>query len=298
MSVRPDRGRRLLNPSGGSYQNINITGSSTAHLGDNYFLSPELPEQSIETWMGLPGTSNSYETALNKHKSGTGTWFTESEQFKNWQKDPMSLVWLHGPAGCGKTVLAARVIESLTELRDTHSDVVVAYHFFSFRERSTLHASSMLRALLVEMIRQANVSKVEAERLRSKLNGKVPSLQDLIECLQSAINDRKTFYFVIDAMDECGDLDANRDEVIDTISTILQWLTTHIHTLIISRNHLDISTTMKALNATVISMEAEKVKSDIAMFIRGRMATDHMLRRWNPYSAQIEDKLVAGSGGM
>lgn len=44
--------------------------------------------------------------AIKLRQPGTGVWFTEGAQFKQWLELANSKLWLYGIPGAGKTVLA------------------------------------------------------------------------------------------------------------------------------------------------------------------------------------------------
>lgn len=46
-----------------------------------------------------------HQQAKQKRVGKTGQWFLGSDQFQSWLLEPNSFLWLHGIAGCGKTVL-------------------------------------------------------------------------------------------------------------------------------------------------------------------------------------------------
>jgi hypothetical protein len=77
---------------------------------------------SIDKWLAAPDPSLNHRKACDLQQSGTGQWFLQGEQFKQWEKKPKSFLWLHGIrmfalssvivmflisdiAGCGKSIL-------------------------------------------------------------------------------------------------------------------------------------------------------------------------------------------------
>lgn len=42
---------------------------------------------------------------------GTGLWFVMGDRFKQWLSKANSILWLHGFAGCGKSVLPSTAIQ-------------------------------------------------------------------------------------------------------------------------------------------------------------------------------------------
>ena len=69
-------------------------------------LSWTLTEESIVTsaerhekilqWLNAPDPSRNYNTAREKHREGTGSWFLAGNEFKNWKNSQGSLLWVEG----------------------------------------------------------------------------------------------------------------------------------------------------------------------------------------------------------
>ena len=60
-------------------------------------------------WLSSVDPSKNYNSVRENHVLSTGDWLVEeSSDFRNWEKAPNSLLWLHGP---GKTPLRANHLE-------------------------------------------------------------------------------------------------------------------------------------------------------------------------------------------
>lgn len=95
--------------SGNTYH---ITASDNAFVNvGNSFSGDGKPVDQLDFL--LPGwQSNStlglhwdHDEARRKKVDKTGAWFLETEDFQSWLLLPNTFMWLHGTAGCGKTVL-------------------------------------------------------------------------------------------------------------------------------------------------------------------------------------------------
>lgn len=78
----------------------------------------------------VPNPSSNLNSAQSKRQQDIGLWFLESLIFLNWKSVDHSLLWLHGKAGSGKTILSSTVICSL--LDEDGNDKMIAYFFFDF----------------------------------------------------------------------------------------------------------------------------------------------------------------------
>jgi hypothetical protein len=52
--------------------------------------------RTVHKWLKAPDPSSNHNNACKKRQPTTGTWFTESDDFKKWMDDLNSFLWLHG----------------------------------------------------------------------------------------------------------------------------------------------------------------------------------------------------------
>lgn len=60
----------------------------------------------ILRWLSVIPYQQHQSQAYSEVQQGTGTWFLQDVVYKSWKQTPeSSLLWLHGPPGCGKSKL-------------------------------------------------------------------------------------------------------------------------------------------------------------------------------------------------
>lgn len=91
--------------------------SHTMLRGQNATRDQEEREKILE-WLSITYSVSNYEAARRKHVARTGNWFLKSIAFKSWKTDPDSFLWIHGIAGCGKTILRYVRYESCAKLKN------------------------------------------------------------------------------------------------------------------------------------------------------------------------------------
>ncbi|KAH0349938.1 purine and uridine phosphorylase, partial [Aureobasidium melanogenum] len=106
-------------------------------------------QKKIRDWLSAPDHSTNYTNALEKRHEGTGLWFIRSEAFKTWKNQPNSFLWLHGIAGCGKTILSSTIINHLQS--DVEPDRPLLYFYFDFNESNKQNLENMLRSLTSQL---------------------------------------------------------------------------------------------------------------------------------------------------
>jgi hypothetical protein len=50
----------------------------------------------IGTWLNAPDPSLTHRRLLDEHYEGTGRWFLESHELKQWKDLPSSVLWVKG----------------------------------------------------------------------------------------------------------------------------------------------------------------------------------------------------------
>ncbi|KAI1055577.1 hypothetical protein LB505_010833 [Fusarium chuoi] len=67
----------------------------------------------IERWLKPPRSSTNVAKAKKRRHDGTGQWFIQSPAFTEFKAGSRKHLWLHGLAGCGKTVLSSQILDDL-----------------------------------------------------------------------------------------------------------------------------------------------------------------------------------------
>jgi hypothetical protein len=67
----------------------------------------------ILSFFGTVDPQTYQKAGLELLHPGTGLWFTDDEEFRSWCDTPNAKLWITGIPGASKTILMARVIETL-----------------------------------------------------------------------------------------------------------------------------------------------------------------------------------------
>ena len=179
----------------------------------------------------------------NERQKDTCDWVFDLPAYQQWHvADKSALLWIHGNAGCGKTMLMTAVIERLQKLVHEHHGVIT-YSFCrqSSNTNTSSAASSVKRDLLYSLYNQfkdgpnlaqansilaSNVTKQsQAGRSYSGFTNKAGPRSDtnvLSGLKESFLLLAKLLdgpvYLVIDAPDECSDFDDDLKEAISAWS--------------------------------------------------------------------------------
>ena len=128
-----------------------------------------------------------------------------------------------------------------------------------------------------------------------------PALNSLVDAFRATIADLEYVYLVIDALDECSDLNEERQTLLDMLEQIHSWPESNLHLLVTSRQKNDIDGTFRPLvrskSAVEINLEVYKdsVNHDIDTFIEKKLAAPKF-QNWN--KAKIKARLIDKADGM
>ncbi|KAI4122405.1 MAG: hypothetical protein LQ341_007311, partial [Variospora aurantia] len=140
---------------------------------------------------------------IKRRQGGTGQWFPDAPEVARWLKEPGTTLFCPGIPGAGKTMIAAIAIDHLLKLAQSSSRGV-AYVYCNYKAQEEQDASSLLAAILKQLV-QGRLSTVEhIERLHQKhaSKGTKLSLDEIYKTLRDVLAHYPTVHVVIDALDE------------------------------------------------------------------------------------------------
>ncbi|SLM37407.1 P-loop containing nucleoside triphosphate hydrolase [Lasallia pustulata] len=186
--------------------------ASDMHADVQSTKSITLEREKIDWWLsaGGPDPSTNQIRASRSRQADTGLWFLQSETFTYW-KASGALFWLHGKAGCGKTVLSSAIINAVLQEPQSKSEIAVAYFYFDFNDVAKQKSDKMIRSLITQLSRQSKkkLNKLEAlfsfydngerqpdvEKLLIVLKEVVEGFDETI-CIQSSLVDADILTYV------------------------------------------------------------------------------------------------------
>ena len=255
---------------------------------------------SIRRWLAPPDPSTNHNRACRSREGTTGSWFIESEAFARW-KETDALLWLHGKAGCGKTVLSSTIIAETIRECSNRSGAAVAYFYFDFNDSEKENPDKMIGSILIQLYRESSKTMDLLESLYSSCNGgqRQPDTDTLLMSLKEVIESFEETYLILDALDECS----AREQLFESIKTIKEWGTSHLHMLLTSRQVEDIEEFLEPFmdSRDMIPIQSDLVDNDISSYIHERLQKDKGLKRWQNkprLQEEIKKKLTEKADGM
>ncbi|KAI1279464.1 hypothetical protein F5Y07DRAFT_43858 [Xylaria sp. FL0933] len=187
-----------------SSQIYDMQQSSKAEKASQHATIHLLEMNSIISKLDPPHVDGDQDTTLNSCHSKSGEWLFQNPAYLRWAGSealPYSVLFIHGMPGAGKTLLASRIISHLRPL----AGAACLFFYFKQSENTKRSMGNMLRALLVQLIRQDNSIVPDLYRKCSLVSNtearQLPTLQNwLMEVLES----QTTCSIVLDGLDECN----------------------------------------------------------------------------------------------
>ncbi len=214
------------------------------------------------------------------------------------------------------TSFSSTTIEDIIRARDEMKNIAVAYYYFDFGNELQATLEAMLRSLLSQLLVQAHdipdhlrslaeghfsTTRYGTRRGQKSTTGprplgvSQPSISELVGAFQGAIEEFDATYVVIDALDECVELDM----ILDFMETVGSWKSDSLHLLVTSQRRKEIEDVLTPIVTSQLPIEGALIHEDIVSFIQSTLGSDRKLRKW---SRQIKDEiqtaLVEGSQGM
>ncbi|KAI9783618.1 MAG: hypothetical protein M1816_001209 [Peltula sp. TS41687] len=261
----------------------------------NTEFSPNMQREEALQWLETVTPSSNHNAACKKHEPGTGEWFLRSPKFDNWKDAHNSILWLYGIPGCGKTVLNSTIVEHMKRFCEAEPSKILAYFYFDFNDREK-NVVNMLRSVIAQISRKAGLlPKAVQTLLEYKEKAEQPNKQILFQTLLSVLREGKTYYIILDALDECSE----RENLLETLSEWAKQGLENVHILFTSRQGKDINEVLESIVTENVPIQNTKVDGDIRLHVRRCLDEDRELRkRPDSIKNEIETSLVEGAHGM
>jgi Cdc6-like AAA superfamily ATPase len=252
----------------------------------------------IFEWLSPPDPSTNHTKALETRHLGTGLWFIHGDVFKEWKRRPSSFLWLHGMAGCGKTVLTSTIIARLEQ--DMTDEEVLLYFYFDFMDTDKQSLNSMLRSLVKQLSKERpHTSRFLYHLWASHDQGsRRPSTKSLQSALQSMLSGISNVSIVLDALDES----TTSNDLLAWLKTLVRSKTNNCRLLVTSRWEQDIELALQSWTSVEerITMQQNEVEDDLAAYINDRVRHGGELESWHrmpEVQKEIELNLLERANG-
>ncbi|KAF3895691.1 Ankyrin repeat domain-containing protein 52 [Trichophyton interdigitale] len=161
-------------------------------------------QKRVDEWLDAPETEQQYETHLSACLDGTCNWITAELAYKTWESDyfpgeTAKFLWICGPAGSGKSVLCAKIIQRFTE-KSSHP---LAYFFSTGHVQAGGHPDGAVRSWISQATRhdERNLELVQQAMDHAEA-GRRASQAEVWKLFKAIASDTTPYTFVLDGLDE------------------------------------------------------------------------------------------------
>ena len=261
-------------------------------------IKSDLRTHEIKCWLDPPDPSTNANHARALHHKGTGVWLLENPVFRSWYSGPRRHIWLHGLAGCGKTVLSTTVLDHLAK----GNDGPVLNFFFDFSDTKKQTYENMLRSLAFQLYQYGVGSAVHLDALyQGHQNGKdQPKLEALLVIFNKMLKVQKRVSIVLDALDES----ISRDDILKWIEDIISRPElAHVQLFYTSRPESEFLRRIPTLigEEGCLPLDKQAVNSDIRLWVSEQLSQRRDFTE-KPLSQslleEIRKKVGDGADGM
>jgi hypothetical protein len=251
----------------------------------------------IVAWLEPPDPGTNHDTARQRHESQTGEWLLKSSQYRSWKTGVVNHLWIHGKAGCGKTILCSTAIEDIRTISEQDADTSVAFFYFSFSDKRKQSDSDLLRSLVAQLgWREPGLSMLRQAYVDAKRS--VPGPDELEKILLASIRSCSKVYLLVDALDECPEDHETRQSVLARIERLTQDAP-NLRVLATSRELDRIRKSMEALIAEPLRVTTRAVDDDIQLYLAKEISRDRSLCELSPdMRTLIESTIASQADGM
>ncbi|WQF78855.1 Putative NACHT nucleoside triphosphatase, P-loop containing nucleoside triphosphate hydrolase [Colletotrichum destructivum] len=232
----------------------------------------------IRAWLDptdFSGESSEFKRHLALQAPGTGLWLKETPQFKQWiSSTGASCLQINGPTGVGKSVLAASVVQQLSQpSEDGRHRVPVLFFFYKYSrhrpERPFGEYELSVRIVKDWLAQLLPHSVALQEALLGVVNRSPPSVDKLWDYFRIGLASVQHLYFVVDGMYHtepafAANLLSRLDKSVRSSPGVVRILTT---------NSFSENETMRPATTSLLQIDLDeaRVQPDIEAFIANRV---------------------------
>lgn len=202
-------------------------------------------------------------------------------------------------------MLSSSVICHLQREYKDDASTAVAYFYFAFSDTKRQESDGMLASLIKQICcHRPNIPNPVNDLSEYKKKGMRPSTEELQNSFLSALRGFTNVYIIIDALDECPNINTQREELFEILHYILDSNLNNLHLFCTSRKESDIDISLhrqffkSGREALDISSYLEEIERDIGEYIDSTL-TNPKYSSWPIYiKTEVRKVLIEKSDGM
>ena len=205
---------------------------------------------------------------IQRRQEGTGTWLLHTTEFNTWLDRRNKTLFCFGIPGAGKTILTSIIVNHLCSKYQTNFSVGIAYLYCNFRQQQQQKPEDLLLSLLKQLI-QKGAPMPECVKTLYKCHNRErtrPLFNEILEALKSVAAQYSRALIIVDALDECGISDSERQKFLLAIFNLQD--KTEANIFATSRINHNIAKLFKG----ALSLQIRASDKDVESYLNGQMS--------------------------
>ncbi|KFY91698.1 hypothetical protein V500_04517 [Pseudogymnoascus sp. VKM F-4518 (FW-2643)] len=176
-------------------------------------------EQAILEWLTTIDYAPQQSDFISRRQTGTGQWLLDSTEFQLWLTTEKQTLFCPGIPGSGKTILTSIVIDKLITQFRNDKNIGIAYLYCNFRRRDEQKIDDLLAGLLKQLAQALDPLPDFLKSLydKHKHNRTRPTLDEILQALESVATLYTKVFIIVDALDECLATGSHRSKFLSGI---------------------------------------------------------------------------------
>ncbi|KAL3461849.1 ankyrin repeat-containing domain protein [Aspergillus heterothallicus] len=263
----------------------------------------------VSQWLDATTTENTFDAYCSARLETTCSWVDSHPAYQSWlsgQADKtLQVLWVHGPAGFGKSVLSAYIIKSLLD-----SGRSPVYSFFcSGASDAQKNPTAIPRSWVYQAVHQSDdILDIVLQYLEKCENHKATH-SDIVRLLRDILVHSTDAIFIVDGLDECPRMSTSRTDLHRNRADILRELIaeaagTETRLLVVSREEGDIRAQLRPYGPIVpgvnfgdLAISRDSVSTDIARFAE-HIVTQKLPGNTDQFRQGLAAQMAEKSDGM
>ncbi|KUJ17727.1 uncharacterized protein LY89DRAFT_60414 [Mollisia scopiformis] len=232
----------------------------------------------------------------------TGNWLFATQEYRSWMDSKSSTAFCcYGIPGCGKTVLASSVIDSLVATAESRS-LAITYHYCDYADKRTLDPITILGALARNLLESIDIPEPVLELVFEiyREGERIPESKEVLEIFSRTIDSFDHVAIVVDGIDEVNEED--RQGVYDALKVLVGGHTAPIKLFMSCRENILAAISTKPASSFRVQISEATTSTDIQGYVRNEVSSlirngDLVIRK-SILEKAIVEALIAGAKGM
>ncbi|KAL6695051.1 hypothetical protein J3F84DRAFT_399908 [Trichoderma pleuroticola] len=225
---------------------------------------------------------------LRRREPGTGQWLIDSAEYQAWLGAREQTLFCPGIPGAGKTILTSVVVDHLEKTYRADPTIGVVYFYCNYRRQEEQVIEKLLASLLKQLCqRESSVPHHLRSFYEEHIDNRTRlSLLEIQTALHSAAEDYSMVFIVVDALDECQNLDGSRQDFLTELFSLQEkygwnlFMTSRAIPEIVDR-----------FSKNSISLEIRASTEDIERYLKGNTG---QLPAFVQQNQELQQKIAAG----